>query len=104
MPDALPERANVVVAMSALPDITVVGTSAALRAPAVRRSHALLPASSPAGWEVVLVDNGSNDGTAARLGGHGIGGNLRVLRLARRAGKACALRLGAEAAHGPWWL
>ena len=104
MPDALPERAYVVVAMSAPPDITLVGSSAASRAPAVRRSHAMLPASSPTGWEVVLVDDGSDDGTAARWGGHGTGGNLRVLRLARRAGKACALRLGAEAAHGPWLL
>ena len=49
--------------------------------------------------ELVLVDDGSTDGTARIAAGLGLGG-LRVERLRQNAGKGAALRHGVERAHG----
>jgi dolichol-phosphate mannosyltransferase len=54
-------------------------------------------------YEIVFVDDGSTDATAARLGEtmarHA---HLRLLRHGARSGKSAALRTGAKAAGSPW--
>lgn len=51
--------------------------------------------------EVLVVDDGSTDGTAAEVLRRGAGGGpLRLLRLPRNAGKGAALRAGMVAARG----
>ncbi|QAA76627.1 MAG: hypothetical protein BIP78_0861 [Candidatus Bipolaricaulis sibiricus] len=52
--------------------------------------------SSPAVDEVVVVDDGSTDATAAVAEGFGV----RVVRLCANRGKAAAMAAGVEAAHG----
>jgi len=56
----------------------------------------------PAPWELVVVDDGSRDGTglalerrAAELGGH-----VRVIRLRRNFGQSAAMQAGIDAARG----
>ena len=52
-------------------------------------------------WEVVFVDDGSRDGTAAALARlHASAGNVRVVRLRRNAGKAAALDAGFREVEG----
>ena len=56
------------------------------------------------GWEVLVIDDGSRDDTAARvssLAGSGYP-ELRLLRHAEGCGQSAALRSGALAARGEW--
>jgi len=56
-------------------------------------ADALEPIGQP--WEVVFVDDGSTDGTFARLSRlHDVHDNVRVVRLRRNFGKAAALAAG----------
>jgi dolichyl-phosphate beta-glucosyltransferase len=51
--------------------------------------------------EVIVVDDGSNDATAAVVGAHDeLGGRLSLLRLDRNRGKGAAVRAGMRAATG----
>jgi glycosyltransferase involved in cell wall biosynthesis len=61
--------------------------------------HALAPLETA--WEVIFVDDGSTDGTFARLTRlHDLHDNLRVVRLRRNFGKAAALAAGFAEAEG----
>jgi len=53
--------------------------------------------------EVILVDDGSSDGTA-QLVGDVFGDRVRVLRHDARRGKGAAVRTGVQAASEPWIL
>ncbi|MGD8843442.1 MAG: glycosyltransferase family 2 protein, partial [Gammaproteobacteria bacterium] len=54
-------------------------------------------------WEVVCVDDGSTDGTAARLqSARPAYPFLRIMRHARRRGQSSALLTGVRAAKAPW--
>lgn len=58
----------------------------------------------PEPWEVVVVDDGSSDGTAAFLAGLAFPGwpSLLVVRPSSNVGRARARNLGARAAQGRW--
>jgi len=74
---------------------------------AVRNAEALveekvknaLALEAPAGLQIVLVSDGSTDGTAARARAAGAG-RIDVLELAEHRGKAHALNLAVERCHG----
>jgi glycosyltransferase involved in cell wall biosynthesis len=52
-------------------------------------------------FEVILVDDGSTDGTFARLAAHqGVDERLRVIRFARNFGQSAAFTAGFDAARG----
>lgn len=55
-------------------------------------------------YEIIVVDDGSEDDTLARLRAHAATGHspLRVLRHTRNAGQSAALRSGVRAARAPW--
>lgn len=69
--------------------------------PMVSRVHEGM-AGYPGPWELILVDDGSSDGTARRLlevaAGHG--GHVRVVRLRRNFGQTAAMQAGIDAARG----
>jgi len=60
----------------------------------------------PGAWEVVVVDDGSSDGTAAYLGAQSDwhSPELRVVRPPRNVGRAAARNLGAAVAGGDFLL
>jgi dolichol-phosphate mannosyltransferase len=89
---------------SRLPDLTVlipVFNEAGNVAPlADEVAAALTPACA---FEMIFVDDGSNDATAAELmAAQARHPNLRVIRHRRRAGKSAALATGFRAARGAW--
>jgi glycosyltransferase involved in cell wall biosynthesis len=59
-------------------------------------------ASYPHPWELVVVDDGSRDGTGAALRRHGarLGEHVRVVRLLRNFGQSAAMQAGIDAARG----
>jgi glycosyltransferase involved in cell wall biosynthesis len=58
--------------------------------------------SYPFPWELVVVDDGSRDGTGAALEAHAarLGPHVRVLRLRRNFGQSAAMQAGIDAARG----
>jgi glycosyltransferase involved in cell wall biosynthesis len=56
----------------------------------------------PCPWELVAVDDGSRDGTAAALERHAarLGPHVRVVRLLRNYGQSTAMQAGIDAARG----
>ena len=92
LPSALPHRLSVVVPMyneidNAQPLIDAV-------------QEAL--ASWPHRWELVVVDDGSTDGTGARLEARArqVGDHIRVIRLTRNFRQTAAMQAGIDAARG----
>jgi glycosyltransferase involved in cell wall biosynthesis len=59
-------------------------------------------ATYPAPWELVVVDDGSRDGTALALERRGaeVGAHIRVVRLRRNFGQSAAMQAGIDAARG----
>jgi glycosyltransferase involved in cell wall biosynthesis len=53
-------------------------------------------------WELICVDDGSRDGTGARLHdrAQSYGGHVRVIRLGRNFGQTAAMQAGFDAARG----
>lgn len=70
-------------------------------APMLERVHQAL-AVYPGPWELVCVDDGSNDGTyaALRKGRESYGRHVRILRLQRNFGQTAAMQAGIDAARG----
>jgi glycosyltransferase involved in cell wall biosynthesis len=56
----------------------------------------------PFPWELIVVDDGSRDGTGAALQRHaaGMGPHIRVIRLARNFRQTAAMQAGIDAARG----
>lgn len=54
-------------------------------------------AKRPGSWEIVVVDDGSNDGTAARVP---VSDRVRIVSLPANRGKFAALKVGMAAARG----
>lgn len=56
----------------------------------------------PHPWELILVDDGSSDGTGAALRQHGrqVGPHVRVIELARNFRQTAAMQAGIDAARG----
>lgn len=56
----------------------------------------------PHPWELILVDDGSSDGTGAALRRHGrlVGPHIRVIELARNFRQTAAMQAGIDAARG----
>ncbi len=60
----------------------------------------VLERAAAGGWEVLVVDDGSTDRTAAVVEGLGLAPRVRVLRAPCNRGKGAALRLGVAATGG----
>ena len=66
--------------------------------PLVTRVRDALQASGP--WELVLIDDGSTDGTFAELEAAAVDPRVKVVRLRRNVGQAAATQAGLDAASG----
>ncbi|WP_181438705.1 glycosyltransferase family 2 protein [Paenibacillus sambharensis] len=55
-------------------------------------------------WELIIVDDGSNDGTSAQLEQYKNVPQVRLLRNERNAGKAACLNRALDTARGRWLL
>jgi glycosyltransferase involved in cell wall biosynthesis len=66
--------------------------------PLVERVRAALQSSGP--WELVLIDDGSTDGTFAELEAVAVDPRVKVVRLRRNVGQAAATQAGLDAATG----
>lgn len=79
--------------------IPVYNEAACLRASVDDLARTLTEA-APGAWEIVLVDDGSDDGTAALLAEIDDGATIRALAHEANRGKGAALRTGVLATHG----
>jgi len=70
------------------------------RAALVQEAAAAVLAQTYRDFELLVVDDGSTDGTQAILAG--FGGAIRVLRSPRRRGVSAARNSGIAAARGEW--
>jgi len=70
-------------------------------APMLERVHSGM-AGFPWPWEIICVDDGSHDGTAARLREESAryGDHVRVIELRRNFGQTAAMQAGLDAARG----
>ena len=69
--------------------------------PLIDAVHGAL-AAYPHPWELIVVDDGSRDGTGAALQAHAstVGPHIRVLRLLRNFRQTAAMQAGIDAARG----
>jgi len=68
----------------------------------VASARAILDGRAGFSYEVICIDDGSSDGSAAKLQGLEAGGQVRLLRHRRNRGYGAALKSGAAAAKGAW--
>jgi dolichyl-phosphate beta-glucosyltransferase len=66
------------------------------------RIHAHVEAERESGWEIIVVDDGSTDGTAesARAAGEGLGRPVEVIVMPENRGKGAAIREGVRRSRG----
>ncbi|HEX2981417.1 MAG TPA: glycosyltransferase [Anaerolineaceae bacterium] len=84
-----------------VPKVSVIMPSYNQRAFIIRAIESLRAQSMP-GWELIVVDDGSTDGTAALLDMVETDRRVRVFRLEQNRGLGAAINLGLEEARAPF--